>query len=46
MDNLDIFIYTGVVFSAFISFIILTFKEFNAMSKGFENSNKKVNQNK
>ena len=41
MENLDIFIYTGVVFLAFLSFTILTFKELSSMSKGVENSNKK-----
>jgi len=41
MDNLDIFIYTGVVFVAFISFTILTFKELKEMSESVENSNKK-----
>lgn len=47
MDNLDIFIYTGVVFVAFISFSILTFKELNEMSERAENLTKKEgNKNK
>lgn len=47
MDNLDIFIYTGVVFVAFISFSILTFNELKEMSESVENSTKKEdNQNK
>tara|TARA_B100000809_G_C15133814_1_gene529668 strand:- start:2963 stop:3169 length:207 start_codon:yes stop_codon:yes gene_type:complete len=47
MDNLDIFIYTGVIFVAFISFSILTFKELSEMSESIEKSTKKEdNQNK
>ena len=47
MANLDIFIYTGVVCVAFISFSILTFKELNEMSESVENSTKKEgNKNK
>jgi hypothetical protein len=40
MDNLDIFIYTGVVFVAFISFTILTLKELSEMSERVEKSTK------
>lgn len=32
-DNLDIVIYSVVIFISFMSFIVMTVKEFNEMSK-------------
>jgi hypothetical protein len=44
--NLDIFIYTGVVFVAFISFGILSFKELTEMNEKVENSAKNEDNQK
>ena len=47
MDNLDIFIYTGIVFFAFISFGIITFKELKEIGENAEHSaEKNENQKK
>jgi hypothetical protein len=42
-DNLDIVIYSVIIFISFMSFIVMTVKEFNEMSKSPYQSEKDKN---